>query len=333
MKNERDRGTLKSFSHLLALGRTPTEYEVTSSRLLYHPERRFALNLPLSDWYRQHLDGSGLEAEDWEAFRDPRETTYAKYVQLQHDRQRIVDGLLERIELEGYDRELSEQSIDFLSRAIFPLRYPLHGLQMVAAYVGQMAPSGKIAIAALLQASDEMRRIQRIAYRMAQCTVAHPERAWDSKARWQEAPEWQPLRELIERMLVTYDWAEALVALNLCTKDLLDPLLMIHLPARARHQGDHLLDGVFFSLMEDCRWHQDWSRALVDLALAQRPINQTVLRAWIDRWLPLARSAVGTLAPVLANPSEIERWRLISRTEQSDDGADTRSAETRGRRA
>ena len=38
---------------------------------------------------------------------------------------------------------------------------------MLAAYVGQMAPSGRITIACALQAADEMRRVHRLAYRMA----------------------------------------------------------------------------------------------------------------------------------------------------------------------
>jgi hypothetical protein len=56
-----------------------------------------------------------------------------------------------------------------------PLRFPGHGLQMLAAYIGKMAPSSGITMAASFQAADEMRRVQRLAYRMRQLQVTHPE--------------------------------------------------------------------------------------------------------------------------------------------------------------
>ena len=46
---------------------------------------------------------------------------------------------------------------------------------MLAAYIGKMAPSSRITIAASFQAADEMRRVQRLAYRMRQLQVTHPE--------------------------------------------------------------------------------------------------------------------------------------------------------------
>jgi hypothetical protein len=84
--------------------------------------------------------------------------------------------------------------LDVLSRVVAPLRYPGHGLQMVAFYIGQMAPSGWIVITAALQAADEMRRVQRIAYRVRQLQQLHHGFATDSRARWQNDTMWQPLR-------------------------------------------------------------------------------------------------------------------------------------------
>jgi Methane/Phenol/Toluene Hydroxylase len=40
-----------------------------------------------------------------------------------------------------------------------PLRFPGHGLQMLAAYIGKMAPSSRITMAASFQAADEMRSV------------------------------------------------------------------------------------------------------------------------------------------------------------------------------
>ena len=73
---------------------------------------------------------------------------------------------------------------------------------MVASYIGQMAPSGRIVITAALQAGDEMRRVQRIAYRVRQLQQFYRGFATDSKARWQTDAMWQPLRIAIEKLLI-----------------------------------------------------------------------------------------------------------------------------------
>ena len=99
----------------------------------------------------------------------------------------------------GYYRYLDVDWLRFLDRWYFPLRYPVHGLQMLAAYVAQMAPASRITNCAAFQAADEMRRVQRIAYRTAQINGCPVDAATlrRHKTAWEEAPEFQPLRELI----------------------------------------------------------------------------------------------------------------------------------------
>ena len=230
--------TRRTYWHLEALQRAPTEYEIATTGLLYHPDRGFEVETPASEWYRKYQKGSPLALADPDRFRDPRETTYPKYTAIQSERELAVDGLLDSIDTTGYDRTLSAAWVRTLSRLLPPLRYPGHALQMAAAYVGQMAPGSRIAIAALFQAADEMRRIQRAAYRMRQVQETHPQFGHDAKSLWQEDPLWQPLRELVERLLVAYDWGEAFVALNLVVKPMLDELFMTHAGAFAERSGD-----------------------------------------------------------------------------------------------
>lgn len=295
---QRPRAAYKTYSHLLAQRRAPGEYDLATSRLHYYLGRGFEISTPLEDWYRRHQQGSPLAAGDWEQFRDPRETTYTRYTALQRDREVFLDGILQSIEDSGYDRRLDPGWVATLEQVLGPLRYPLHGLQMVAAYVGQMGPGGRITIAAMLQAADEVRRIQRIACRLAQLRLLHPGLCAESKRAWQEDPRWQPLRRLIEQLLITYDWGEALVALNLGVKPLLDDLVLRHLPALAAGRGDPLLGEICASLYEDCRWHRQWTAALLRLALAEDGGDgQAAVQRWLDRWQPQAAQAVAALSP------------------------------------
>jgi len=159
-----------------------------------------------------------------------------------------------------------------------------------------MAPAGRIVIAAGLQAADEMRRVHLLAYRMRQLQNTYPAFGRAAAALWQHDPMWQPLRRLIERMLVTYDWAEAFVALNLVVKPALDDLFMNHFAQLAGSQGDEILGKLFLSLGEDCAWHRDWSRALVAHVLADDPGNRRWLDTWREKWLPAVAAATGGFA-------------------------------------
>ena len=281
----------KTYWHLLDRGRKPTEYDVVTSNLLYYLDRGFEVNTPLTGWYDRYQKGSRLVCSQWDDFRDPRETTYTGYTRLQKDKEIYVDGLLAAIDSSGYDRDLDPSWREFLARVMGPLRYPVHGLQMIAAYIGSMAPSGRIAIAAMLQAADELRRVQRLAYRMRQIQETHPGFADDSKQVWQEHAMWQPLRELIERLLVTYDWGEALIALELAVKPVFDELFMKHLGALATSRGDQMLALIFDSLDDDCRWHREWSDALIAHAVADAPGNRAVVAEWLQTWAGRALSA------------------------------------------
>jgi toluene monooxygenase system protein E len=291
----------KTYWHLLQQKRMPTEYEIVTSKLLCYTSegftgKRFELDVPLKDWYRRYQEESPLVCSSWEKFRDPRETTYTKYTELQRDKEIFVDGILNEIELTGYDAHIRPAWLHILSRVVAPFRYPGHGFQMVASYIGQMAPSGRITIAAALQSADEMRRIQRIAYRIRQLQLIYPGFATDSRTLWQSDSLWQPLREIVEKLLIAYDWAESFVGLNLVLKPLVDELFMKYLSDVAFGEDDYLLGQIFYSLNEDCQWHRQWSESLVRMAIEDHAYNRETIQGWINRWYPLVAHAVHTIA-------------------------------------
>jgi toluene monooxygenase system protein E len=287
----------KTFWHLLPQRRMPSEYEIVTSKLLLNTGegftgKRFELDVPLQQWYEQYQQGSPLACSSWEKFRDPRETTYTKYTELQMGKEIFVDCILEEIEANGYDRELQPQWVQTLATLVAPFRYPGHALMMIAAYVAQMAPGGRIVVAAMFQAGDEARRVERLAYRTRQIQLAFPGFAADSKAFWEQDPRWQPLRQFVERLLVAYDWGEAFVALNLVLKPMIDDLFLKRTSDLALGHHDHLLGQILYSLNEDCQWHRQWSQALTRTAIEDSPTNRQLIQAWINKWYPSALRAV-----------------------------------------
>jgi toluene monooxygenase system protein E len=305
-----ERARLKIYSHL-EKGRVPTEYEVVTSRLLYHPTLGLEVALPFAEVLKRHLHGSQLRCEEWERFTDPRQTTYRAYVGLMDEREALVRQLFDRILSDGDDARLPDEAAELFERWLLTLRYPVHGLQMVAAYLGQLAPSGRITVACAFQAADELRRIQHLAYRLALWRRHRPRMGEDNAAVWQRHPDWQPLRRLVEQLLTTWDFGEAFVALQLCCKPILDRFANVELAERTRALGDHRFAEVLASLDEDARWQRQWTAALVAMLAHAHPQNRAWLNETAARFAPPARHAVGQLllgAGLDAGEQRITAW-------------------------
>lgn len=296
----------KTYSRLTTRRRIPPEYELVSSDLHYNHPMRFELPAtnPVVAWYHRYREGSAVQAADWGQFADPRRTTYHGYTQLQDARENVVDGLLREIDDTGYDARLEPEWVRFLDRWYAPLRLPMHGLQMLASYIAQMAPSSRITNCGAFQAADEMRRLQRIAYRTVQLAGGplDPEVALRHRTAWEDEPAFQPLREVLERALIAYDWAEAFTVTNVVLKPCVDRLVNEEIAgALATANGDPVLASIHFSLDEDARWHRSWTSALLRQLIADTPGNAAVISGWVEHWSPLVARAVQALADVVAD--------------------------------
>ncbi|NMH96798.1 toluene hydroxylase [Pseudonocardia acidicola] len=295
----------KTYTRLAVGRRVPLEYELVSTDLHYNYPLRFELPAtnPVVAWYYRHREGSPLRARSWTQFSDPRRTTYRGYTQLQDGREDVVDGLLREIDDTAYDQDLDDGWVRFLDRWYSPLRFPVHGLQMLAAYVAQMAPESRITNCAAFQSADEMRRIQRIAYRTVQLSGApiDAETVRRQQAAWEDTAAFQPLRELVERALITYDWGEAFTVTNAVIKPRIDRLVNQEIAGTlATANGDPILTSIHFSLDEDARWHRAWTAALLRHLIEDTSANAEVVSAWIEKWRPLASESLGALAGIVA---------------------------------
>ncbi len=308
---------LKTFSRLADGRRVPSEYEIVSSQLHYHFPHKFELSQenPVSKWYYQYREGSPLKCENWETFADPRRTTYRGYNGLQDDKETLVDGLLAEIDDSGYDDKLSQEWIDFLHHWYGPLRYAAHGLEMMSAYVGQMAPASRVTNCSTFQAADEMRRLQRIAYRSVQLNqhrggcdpAAH-------RGFWEDAEAFQPLRKLLEEALIAYDFGESFTALHLVIKPRIDPLINEQMCGElAAANTDTILREIHYSFNEDSKWHRRWSTDLARAVIADTAGNADQMNEWIDKWKDAGDEAVTALAGVLSDaPNGIDGAAVAS---------------------
>ncbi|MDG5486857.1 ferritin family protein [Mycolicibacterium gadium] len=320
MATDNRRVARRTWSMLGDVKRKPSPYEVVTSKFHYHFRREpapFELDpeTPINKWYLRYREGSALQVADWERFRDPYKLTYTEYIKTQKGRETYVDGLIDQYEASGTVAHLEPGWVDTLKSFYVPLRFPLHVLQMVGMYVGQMAPSSFITNCAHFQAADEMRRIQRIAYWNRVLANAHgDELAQTDTARrpWESAPEWQPLRRLLEELLIAYDWGEAFTALNLAVKPAIDALLNWEFAALAQVNGDQFIAQLFSEFTNDSKRSQEWTQALVHYMLECDSKTHIALDGWLARWQPAALAAVDALAPLFGTAPSPLSEQLVS---------------------
>ncbi len=299
----------RTWSLLGDVKKKPSPYEAVTAKFHYHFRRDpapFELDpqAPLNRWYLRYREGSPFQVDDWEGFRDPYKLTYKDYVLLQHEREVYLDLLIDQHEARDSVTALDPNWVATLRALFVPLRFPLHVLQMISLYVGQMAPSSYITNAAYFQAADEMRRIQRIAYWTKVLANAHGEdlaATGTARGAWEDDPAWQPLRKVLEELLVAYDWGEAFAALNLAVKPAVDAALNWQFAELARQNGDEFLNLLFTEFQGDSRRSQEWSQALAHYAVTRRPELRDVLVGWVGKWRTPAQEAVAALAPLFGD--------------------------------
>lgn len=288
--------------------RRPSEYEIVTHSLHYsmRPGRDAPYEAspaaPMNMWYSTYRDESPLQADDWDGFRDPDQYTYREYCARQDEKEVVVRELCSEFHDRGHDKALDKEWVNTLRTVFTPARYPLHGLQLMAAYIGQMAPSSYITNAACFEAADYVRAVCVVAYRTRELQIAHPKLGFvdGEQATWESEKAWQPVRKLIEEALVAYDWSESFVALNLVFRPTLESVFYRTFAEVASRNRDELTSLLLANLADDSERSARWSAALCRYAIAANPKNAAVLSGWVDKWAPGADEAAKSIAGMLA---------------------------------
>lgn len=307
--------------------RVPSEYEAVTYKFHNHFRNEPAPFELSEDWslnvfYKTNREASPLVAsvEDWEAYRDTRAYTYRRYIEDQKDREVYCDNLIDEFEARNHYEGLPSDWLNFLGDGYFPVRFPGHAMQMSAAYLGQMAPSAFVTNTFYFQMGNEMRRVQRQAYlaQVMAMDAGRPELADSdrSRATWTGAPEWQGLRELIEKQLVAYDFGENLASRQLVVRPIFDHLFNTEIAKLAEANGD----GLIAMLHDDFRMHdqhyaEENTKGLMAYATERGEGNAALLRDHAATWMVLGEKTARGLAEAFAKaPGADSAETILSRT-------------------
>jgi hypothetical protein len=302
IKRERRRKTWSAFGNL---GRKPNDYEIVTHNM-NHTTRETPLEMGPEVhgnlWLKRYHDKIDLKVPNWDEFRDPDQMTYKKYVQGQDDQETYVDSLLEEYtEGRGADGVLSDAALSFLQMCMTPTRYLVHGHQMMSAYVQQLAPSSYVATCAAFQTADQLRRVQRIAYRTKQLDNTHPAHGFGSRERatWEKELLWQPMRRATEQLLIAFEWDKAFVAANLVVKPICDQLFLHQFARVGEALGDPLDSLLATNLYRDAERGQRWTIAAAKHAIASASSNSDVLSGIAKEWRGIGEAMVEAGAKML----------------------------------
>lgn len=310
---------LKTWSHLAERRRRPTEYETVSTNLLWSTGDKEApwtlgQDIAMTKWYKKYRNNSAFKSTNWDGFRDPDQLIYRNYTLIQDGQEAFVDGLIEDHSRNEHDPSMPDGWTEVLARAYTPSRYLMHSVQMASNYLVAMSPASAIANCFMFQAGDHLRWLSRVAYRTAELNLAKPSQgfAQNERKHWETAPEWQGFRELIEKVLIAWDWGEQFVALNLVVKPAVDAAFIGALGQAARRNGDTLtaliLDAQFID-SERCR---RFSTALLKFAIESDPSNNAVVKGWIEKWNALGTKAVTAYCKGLPDGEELVAAAMVA---------------------
>lgn len=289
---------LKTWSHLAGQRKRPSEYEIVSVNTLYSndgnrgPALELSADVPMNRWYRKYRDESLLQHEDWNAFRDPDAAVYRSYVTAQDKEETYVDGLLSQYNERKHDAQLAPFWVSTLATHYTPARYLFHAAQMCAAYSVTIAPASTIVNCAAFEMADQFRWVSRVAYRTVELGKSWPDTGFTRKERkhWEQLAAWQGYRELMEKLLATYDWGESIIALNLVAMPAIESGIR-QLGLAAHENGDDLTAFLIEAQLRDSARRTRWMQAFMKFVLA-KPDNRQPVVEWVEKWSGLADQAV-----------------------------------------
>lgn len=297
----------RDFTYITPRKRRLSEYEAVS--LYVQPDlQRPHQHLFMRDSGGRHAwrtESTRLRHPDWYAFRDPARQWQRTYVRMQAEQERAIERLVEDATAAGafdaVDRAWLEHLLGEHYRVWSFFEY---GLFRSFAVAQREALADTIGNALCFQGFDHMRHAQAIVLYLLDL-----EQQIDgfsespARERWLEDERYQPLRRLVEELIVLEDWGELCIAANLAVLPWTAEIgVSALLRANAASHGDLATPVIALTTERDRRRNIGVSGELVRMALEETnpdaAANRAQIEAWLERWTERARAAAAALAPL-----------------------------------
>ena len=239
---------------------------------------------------------TAIRMADWYALRDPRQFYYATWTMARARQQEAMEANYQFVESRGLAGKMSDALREQACAVLMPLRHVAWGGNMNNCSMCSRGYGTAFTAPAMFHAMDQLGVAQYLT-RLG-LALEGPGVLDAGKQDWLQSAAWQPLRRLVEDLLVQQDPLELFVAQNLALDGLLYPLVY------GSFVDDHLaLQGgtavaMLTAFMPE--WHAEsarWIDAVVKVAAAESGHNRELLSRW---YLAHVDQAQVALAPVAA---------------------------------
>ena len=237
-----------------------------------------------------------IEMKDWYAFKDPRQYYYGTYTIARSRQQDTMEKSLDFVDKRGLLRDLPQDVRNALVFALVPMRHLEWGANLNNCFVTAYGYGTAITQATMFHGMDRLGIAQYLSRIGLLIDGNSGESLSHAKSLWMDHAAWQPLRRLMERMMVVRDWFELFVRQNLVLDGLLYPLVFRQYEPRISSQH-----GPALSLLSEfmTTWFDEssrWVDATIKTAAAESPGNAERLRGWIAASRAEVREALATYA-------------------------------------
>ncbi|MGQ0620646.1 MAG: aromatic/alkene monooxygenase hydroxylase subunit beta [Panacagrimonas sp.] len=261
---------------------------------------------PLWDPDREMYDvrRTAVVMKDWYALKDPRQYYYGNYTIMRARQQEALDRQLEFVDKRELLRILPAEARQQIVQALVPLRHYEWGANMNNCFVAAYGFGTAVTQTAMMATMDRLGMAQHLSRIGLMVDGNTGESLTEGKRQWVDELAWQGVRRQIERLFVTRDWFESLVAQNLVADGLVYPLFYQQFDSAFAAVHGSALSSLTDYLM---RWYEEtarWVDATVKTAAAESDENRQLISGWVSKWReawidalkPIAEATLGAKA-------------------------------------
>ena len=303
----------RSYNYFTPAKKRATMYEDVTVDVQPDPERHLS-----QGWIYGFGDGPGgypqewtkAKSSNWHIFLDPNE-------EWEQSIYRNNSAVVKQVELcltnakraRVYD-SWNSAWLKFVARNVGAWMHAENGLALhVFTSIQRSGPTNMINTAVAFNAAHKMRFAQDLA--LFNLDVSEAEEDFDGSVHrevWQEAPEWQPTREVVEQLTAVGDWCELLFATNIVFEQLVGSLFRTELVMQiSARNGDYITPTIVGTGEYDYDRDLGYTRALFRLLTQDEEhgaANKEVFNSWLATWVPRCLEAARALQPIWSQPAE-----------------------------
>lgn len=305
--------TSRSYNYFEPAKRRATMYEDVTVDVQPDPARHLS-----QGWLYSFADGAAgyphewttAKSSNWHIFLDPNEEWNQTIFRNGASVVRQVELCLANAKrARAYD-SWNPAWVTFVARNLGAWMHVENGLALhVFTSIQRSGPTNMINTAVAVNAAHKMRFAQDLA--LFNLDLAEAEIGFDGSAHidvWKNAPEWQPTREVVERLTAVGDWCELLFASNIVFEQLVGSLFRTELMMQiSAGNGDYITPTIVGTGEHDYDRDLSYTRNLFQLLTRDEEhgaANKALFESWLKVWVPRCLDAARALQPIWSQPAD-----------------------------